>query len=144
MHDDSFLPFDLPAVSRKKVCASFDGGAISSNGGLLLLREANRRLGLTSMLASCVQDRRDPSRISHVVEEMLLFRIMAIACGYEDADDCDLLRDDPLFKLAAGRQPESGERRAVVLAADHEPVREHAHPDGSSADDGDDGGSVLQ
>jgi len=108
MSDDSFLPFDLPAICRKKVSANFDGGAISSDGGLLLLREADRRLGLTRMLASCVQDRRDPSRISHAVEEMLLFRMMAIACGHEDADDCDALRDDPLFKLAAGRLPESG------------------------------------
>lgn len=88
--------------------ASFDGGAISSDGGLLLLREADRRQGLSRMLASCVQNRRDPRRISHAVEEMLLFRMMAIACGHEDADDCDALRDDPLFKLAAGRLPESG------------------------------------
>ena len=108
MSDDSFLPFDLPAICRKKVSASFDGGAFSSDGGLLLLREADRRLGLTRLLASCVQDRRDPSRISHAVEEMLLFRMMAIACGHEDADDCDALPDDPLFKLAAGRLPESG------------------------------------
>lgn len=108
MSDDSFLPFDLPAVCRKKVSASFDGGAISSDGGLLLLREADRRLGLTRMLASCVQDRRDPSRISHGIEEMLLFRILAIACGHEDADDCDALREDPLFKLAVGRLPGSG------------------------------------
>ena len=108
MSDDSFLPFDLTAVCRKKVSANFDGGAISSNGGLLLLREADRRLGLTRMLASCVQDRRDPSRICHAVEEMLLFRMMAIACGHEDADDCDALREDPLFKLAAGRLPGSG------------------------------------
>jgi hypothetical protein len=108
MSDDSFLPFDLPAVSRKKVFANFDGGAISSDGGLLLLREADRRLGLTRRLASCVQDRRDPGRISHGIEEMLLFRIMAIACGREDADDSDALSNDPLFKLAAGRLPESG------------------------------------
>jgi len=108
MSDDSFLPFDLPAICRKKVSANFDGGAISSDGGLLLLREADRRLGLTRMLAFCVQDRRDPSRISHAVEEILLFRMMAIACGHEDADDCDTLRDDPLFKLAAGRLPGSG------------------------------------
>lgn len=108
MSDDSFLPFDLPAICRKKVSANFDGGAISSDGGLLLLREADRRLGLTRMLASCVQDRRDPRRISHAVEEMLLFRMLAIACGHEDADDCDALRDDPLFKLAAGRLPENG------------------------------------
>lgn len=108
MNDDSFLPFDLPAICRKKLSASFDGGAISSDGGLLLLREADRRLGLTRMLASCVQDRRDPSRISHAVAEMLLFRMLAIACGHEDADDCDALRNDPLFKLATGRLPGSG------------------------------------
>lgn len=59
MSDDGFLLFDLPAVCRKKVSASFDSGAISSDGGLLLLREADRRLGLTRMLASCVEDRRD-------------------------------------------------------------------------------------
>jgi hypothetical protein len=67
---DTFLPFDLPGVSRKKVSANFDGGAISSDGGLLLLREADRHLGLTGMLASCVQDRRDPSRISDVTARM--------------------------------------------------------------------------
>jgi len=82
MSNDNFLPFDLPAVSRKKVSANFDGGAISSDGGLLLLREADRRLGLTRTLASYVQDRCDPSRITHVVEEMLLFRMMAIGCGH--------------------------------------------------------------
>jgi hypothetical protein len=108
MSYNTFLPFDLPAASHKKVSANFDGGAISSDGGLMLLREAGRRLGLTRRLASCVQDRRDPSRISHGIEEMLLFRIMTIACGREDADDCDELRNDPLFKLAAGRLPERG------------------------------------
>jgi hypothetical protein len=75
---------------------------LSSDGSLLLLREADRRLGLTRMLASFFQDRRDPSRINHAVKEMQQFRIMAIACGHEDADDCDALRNDPLFKLAAG------------------------------------------
>jgi len=60
------------------------------------------------MLATCFQDRRDPRRISHSVEEMLLFRMMAIACGHEDDGDCDVLRDDPLFMLAAGQLPESG------------------------------------
>jgi hypothetical protein len=69
------------------------------------LPDVNQRLGLTRMLASCMQDRRDPSRISHAAEEMLLFRMMAIACGHEDADNCDTLRDDPLFNLAAGRLP---------------------------------------
>jgi len=108
MTDDSLLPFDLPAVCRKKVTAAFDGGLISSDGGLVLLREAERRLGLAERLAGCLRDRRDPALVSHGLTEMLRFRMLAIACGYEDADDCDALRFDPLFKLAVGRAPESG------------------------------------
>ncbi len=109
MTDDSLLPFDLPAVRRKKVTAAFDGGLISSDGGLVLLREAERRLGLAEHLAACLRDRRDPDLVSHGLAEMLRFRMLAIACGYEDADDCDALRCDPLFKLAVGRAPESGQ-----------------------------------
>ncbi len=58
MTDDTLLPFDLPAVRRKKVTAAFDGGLISSDGGLVLLREAERRLGLRERLAACLRDRR--------------------------------------------------------------------------------------
>lgn len=109
MHADSLLPFDLPAVCRTKVTAAFDGGAISPDGGLVLLREAERRIGLSARLAKCMRDRRDPALISHQLTEMLLFRMLAIACGNEDADDCDVLRKDSLFKLAVGRAPESGD-----------------------------------
>ncbi len=56
MHDDSLFPFDLPAVCRKKVTAAFDGGAISPDGGLELLREAERRLGLSARLAKCLRE----------------------------------------------------------------------------------------
>ncbi len=108
MTDDTLLPFDLPAVRRKKVTASFDGGLISSDGGLVLLREVERRLGLAELLAGCLRDRRDPALVTHGLAGMLRFRMLAIACGYEDADDCDTLRCDPLFKLAVGRTPESG------------------------------------
>ncbi len=108
MTDDSLLPFDLPAVRRKKVTAAFDGGLISSNGGLVLLRETERRLGLADRLAGCLRDRRDSALVTHTLSEMLRFRMLAIACGYEDADDCDALRRDPLFKLAVGHAPESG------------------------------------
>ena len=109
MHDDSLLPFDFPAVCRKKVTATFDGGAISSDGGLVLLRAGERRLGLSAVLAMCLRDWRDPTQITHQLDEMLLFRMLAIASGHEDADDCDALRKDPLFKLAVGRAPESGD-----------------------------------
>ena len=108
MTEDSLLPFDLPAVRRKKVTAGFDGGLISSDGGVVLLREAERRLRLADTLAGSMRDRRDPASVVHTLPAMLRFRMFAIACGYEDADDCDALRTVPLFKLAVGRAPESG------------------------------------
>ena len=88
--------------------ADFAGGSISSDGGLILLRAAERRFGLAEALAGCIREWRDPERVVHTLPAMLRFRMFAIACGYEDADDCDALRADPLFKLAVGRAPESG------------------------------------
>jgi hypothetical protein len=108
MSDDMPASFDLPAVRRKKLTASFDGGQLSSDGGLLLLREAERGLGIANRLAGAIRDRRDPSRIDHALPELLKTRIFAIACGYEDANDLDRLRHDPLLKLAVGRCPRSG------------------------------------
>jgi Transposase DDE domain group 1 len=109
MDEDSLLPFSLPAVCRKKVSVAFDGGSLSSDGGVLLLREVERRLGVAALLAGCLVDRRDPCRIDHALAEMLRLRMFLIAAGYEDADDCDSLRTDPIFKLAVGRLPESGD-----------------------------------
>ena len=84
MTEDTLLPFDLPAVQRKKVTADFAGGSISSDGGPVLLRAAERRLGLTEALAGCIRDWRDPDRVVHTLPAMLRFRMFAIACGYED------------------------------------------------------------
>jgi hypothetical protein len=112
MTDDTPLPFDLPAVCRKKLTVDFDGGNQSSNGGLLLVREAERELGVCRRLADAMPDRRDPDRIRHAMFEMVMARAAAIACGYEDANDLDRLRHDPLMKLAVGRCPESGEALA--------------------------------
>lgn len=109
MADDMLPNFDLPAVCRKKLTVGFDGGQLSSDGGLLLLRGAERKLGITDRLAGSVRDRRDPSRIDHELRELLKTRIFAIACRYEDANDLDRLRHDPLLKLAVGRCPESGD-----------------------------------
>jgi len=108
MTDDTMFPFALPAVSRKKVVAAFDGGRITSDGGVVLLAEAERRLGLADKLAAVIADDRDPSRVIHRLPDILRARILAIACGWEDADDLDTLRSDPAFKLACGRLPDSG------------------------------------
>jgi len=108
MSDDTLLPFDLPSVCRKKVSVGFDGGQLSSEAGVLLLRGVEKQLSLASRLAGCIRDRRNPCLIEHTMEEMLRLRMFAIACGYEDADDCDWLRHDPVFKMAVGRLPESG------------------------------------
>ena len=109
MAEDNPLPFALPAVCRKKVNVAFDGGRLSSDGGVLLLGEVERRLGVAAVLAGCLMDRRDPCRIDHAIVEMLRLRMFLIAAGYEDADDCDSLRADPVFKMAVGRLPESGD-----------------------------------
>jgi len=108
MEQDTLLPFDLPAVCGKKVSVAFDGGLLSSDGGVLLLRGVERRLGIAERLSGCMADRRDPARIDHTLAEMLRLRMFLIAAGYEDADDCDSLRADPAFKLAVGRLPETG------------------------------------
>jgi len=108
MTDDNLLPFFFPAVARKKVTAAFDGGRISSDGGVMLLAEADRRLDLAEKLASKISDPRDPARVTHSVAGILRARILAIACGWEDADDLDYLRKDPAFKLACDRLPDSG------------------------------------
>ncbi len=108
MSDDNLLPFSFPAVQRKKITAAFDGGRITSDGGVMLLAQAERRLGIAERLAQVIPDRRDQDRVTHLLPDILRARIFAIACGYEDADDLDRLRGDPAFKLACGRLPDSG------------------------------------
>jgi Transposase DDE domain group 1 len=101
--DDTLLPFSLPSICQKKVTAAFDGGRISSDGGVLLLAGADKRLGLIDTLAAIIPDHRDPTLITHTMSNILRARVFAIACGYADADDLDDLRKDPAFKLACGR-----------------------------------------
>jgi hypothetical protein len=109
MSEDTLLPFDLPSVAGKKLSVGFDGGQLSSDAGVLVLRGVEKKLGLAARLASCIRDRRKAERIEHPLEEMLRLRMFAIAAGYEDANDCDSLRDDPIFKMAVGHAPESGD-----------------------------------
>src|SRR6266516_142901 len=106
MTDDTILPFSFPAVSRKKITAAFEGGRLTSNGGVMLLAMADRRIGVAEKLSLVFPERRDATRIVHSLADMIRARMFAIACGYEDSDDLDHLRADPAFKLACGRLPE--------------------------------------
>ena len=107
MADDApFLP-GLSAVAGKPVKVTFDAGRLTSDGGVLLLAEIERHLGLAERLAPCIEDPRAPERVQHGLAEMIRFRALLIAAGYADANDCDALRADPAFKMAVGRLPES-------------------------------------
>jgi Transposase DDE domain group 1 len=108
MSNDTILPFGFPAVGRKKLVAAFDGGRITTDGGVLLLGAVERRLGIAAMLARLIADPRNPAFVTHSVDDILRARILAIACGYEDADDLDHLRTDPAFRLACNHVPDSG------------------------------------
>ena len=103
-----FLP-GLSPVQGKAVVARFDGGRLSSEGGLLALREIESRLGLADRLAACVKDPRAPERVVHRLAEIIRFRMLMIAAGYEDGNDADALRRDPMFKLALDRLPSDEE-----------------------------------
>src|SRR6516225_9616162 len=106
--DTSFLP-GLSPVAGKAVVARFDGGRLSSEGGLLALREIERRVGLAERLAACLIDPRMPERVRHQLAEIIRFRMLMIAAGYEDGNDADSLRSDPMFKLALERLPSDPE-----------------------------------
>jgi hypothetical protein len=98
----------LSPVGGKPVHVAFDGGRLTSDAGVLVLAEIDRRLGLAERLASCIEDPRDPQRVTHQLAEMIRFRALLVAAGYADGNDCDALRADPAFKMAVGRLPESG------------------------------------
>jgi hypothetical protein len=102
-----FLP-GLSPVGGKPVHVAFDGGRLTSDAGVLVLAEIERRLGVAERLARCIEDPRDPQRVSHSLAEMIRFRALLVAAGYPDGNDCDVLRADPAFKLAVGRLPETG------------------------------------
>jgi hypothetical protein len=96
----------LSPVGGKPLIARFDGGQLSSDGGLLALHGVERRLGLAERLAACIDDPRAPARVQHGVADILRFRLLMIAAGYEDGNDADALRHDPVFKLALDRLPD--------------------------------------
>ena len=95
----------FPPIAGYTVRADFDGGALSSDFGALLLRGIDRQIGLTERLAAAVQDKRHPSYIDHTLRDLFAQRIYQIASGYADGNDANSLRHDPLFKLSVERSP---------------------------------------
>jgi len=100
--------FVFPSFDRRKIEASFQGGEVSSDGGVMLLREADRRLGLTRALDAALPDPRDPDLITHAQVDLLRQRIYGLALGYEDLNDHDTLRHDLAWQSAVERDTALG------------------------------------
>lgn len=106
MKDNSTIQLEFAPLKGKKVTARFDEPCISSNGGVLYLREVDGQIGLSDRLTGAIEDRRRQSHLVHPMGELLRQRAYQISCGYEDADDCDHLRTDPALKTAVGVDPQ--------------------------------------
>jgi Transposase DDE domain group 1 len=112
MTQDAKIVLPFARLGGQNFQGDFDGGTLSSDGGVLLLRETEARLGIIGRFVQALDAPRDPRSINHSYEEMLRQRILQIACGYEDANDCDFLRHDPAFKAACDRLPIEGKALA--------------------------------
>lgn len=104
MTECSQIQFEFAGHFSRAVVADFDGGRLTSDGGALLLRQVDRRIMLLPRLASCFNDFRSPERIEHGVEQMLAQRVYGLALGYEDLNDHDQLRHDPLMNVLSGKR----------------------------------------
>jgi len=102
---------EFHALGRREVVGKFDGGNITSDAGGLLLRETEKRTGIISGFARCFEDLRNPELIEHTVAELVAQRIYGLALGYEDLNDHDELRRDPLFAVLVGKEDPEGEKR---------------------------------
>jgi len=89
-------------LGRREIEANFQGGAISSDGGLMLVRQVDRKIGLSTAVAAALADPRDPERITHSLRDLVAQRLYGLCCGYEDLNDHDRLRNDPLMQTAIG------------------------------------------
>lgn len=103
--------FEFQGLTRRTVVASFDGGTLSSDGGVLLLAEVDRRLGLLERFAACFEDHRNPALVEHSVKELVRQRVFALALAYEDLNDHDELRRDPLLAAVVGKSDPTGSDR---------------------------------
>ena len=127
MPADIASPLHLAPVEDKATLVNFDGGRLSSDGGLVLLNDPDDQLGLTHDLAAVLRDPRDPRRVDFTLHDLLKQRVLQIAAGYEDANDANTLRHDPIFKVLLGHLPESGppwprnRRSRALKTASHAP-----------------------
>ena len=113
MRNDSTAQSVLfPALFGKRVVAQFDQPHGSSEGGAVLLKACDERLGLSQRLSGCLDEEREPGKIRHTLEELIRQRVFAIACGYADCNDAARLAEDPIHKLLVGRDPIAGEALA--------------------------------
>ncbi len=103
--------FDFHSIGRRSVQAGFDGGHITSDGGALLLREVDRRFGIIARTAACFTDFRDPGAIEHTLHSLIAQRVFGLALGYEDLNDHDQLRADPLLAVVSGCVDPTGSQR---------------------------------
>lgn len=92
-------------LEDKKVELSYSGEKISSNGGALLLRETEGQIGIIKQLSQCIEDTRDQRYVQHSIFDLVMQRVLQIACGYEDGNDCNTLKDDPILKLCTDKMP---------------------------------------
>ncbi|MGB5085808.1 MAG: IS1380 family transposase [Methylocystis silviterrae] len=108
--ENSMLPLPgLSLVAGKPIVARFDGGLLSSDGGVLALREVEQRLRVADRLVGCIEDPRAPDQITHTLSDIVRFRLLMIAAGYEDGNDANNLRVDPMFKMAHALAPSDRE-----------------------------------
>ena len=103
--------FEFDRLGTRRVGADFSGGYLSSDGGVLLLRQLDARLALTQRLSECFEDSRHPAFVEHQIQQLIAQRVLGLALGYEDLNDHDTLRLDPLLALAAGNSDPTGQNR---------------------------------
>jgi hypothetical protein len=104
-------PYEFHALGNREVVAHFDGGDITSDAGGLMLREVEQRTGILKKFAACFTDYRNPEAIEHPVEDLVAQRIYGLSLGYEDLNDHDELRTDPVLAVMVGKKDPKGEYR---------------------------------
>jgi Transposase DDE domain group 1 len=122
--------FSLSPINKKPVDVKFTTEKISSDGGLLLLKEVENKIGIIKSLTSCIKDDRHQSYVQHSILSMLSQRIYQIAAGYEDTNDCDTLKDDAILKMCSGQLPETGRALAsqpTMCRMENQPSRKELY-----------------